>query len=146
MENNSLSHHGVKGMKWGQHIFGKIKTANTNRKRKKNLAKAREVRAERQKALKSGKLSPKKMTEAELNDRIKRLELEKKYTDLLKGNKQAQQNRGKKFINKFLDASVEKVAENAAADVLAQALKVVTTKGVNKVFGEEVVYTNNKRK
>lgn len=48
--NNYLAHHGVLGMKWGQHIFGKIKSSiSSHRKastRKKNLEKARKVKAE----------------------------------------------------------------------------------------------------
>lgn len=48
--NNYLAHHGVLGMKWGQHIFGKIKSSISNHRkastRKKNLEKARKVKAE----------------------------------------------------------------------------------------------------
>lgn len=48
--NNYLAHHGVLGMKWGQHIFGKVKSSISNHRkastRKKNLEKARKVKAE----------------------------------------------------------------------------------------------------
>ena len=46
--NNYLAHHGVLGMKWGQHIFGKIRNSISSRRkasqRKKNLKKARETK------------------------------------------------------------------------------------------------------
>lgn len=62
MANNYLAHHGVLGMKWGQHIFGKIKSALSSRKKKKqnakNLEKAREAKVskkEQQKQLEAKK-------------------------------------------------------------------------------------------
>ena len=55
-------------------------------------------------------------------------------------------NRGSRFLNKFLDSTIDKVADNSAADVVAQAIKYAAVKGVNKVAGEEIVYTNNKKK
>ena len=145
MDNNELYHYGRLGMKWGQHIFSDMKARSAARKRKKQLAQAREAKAERKRAITSGKLSSKKMTDKELKDRIARLELEKKYNDLIDSNK-AYKNRGKAFMNKFLDSAVDKIAENSTADVVAQALKAVAVKGTNRVFGEEVVYTNNKKK
>lgn len=169
MENSTLQHHGTKGMKWGVRRFqnkdgsltaeGKkrrsvgqmVKDYRTNSVRKKNLAKARVARVEKQKAseqrkkdLESGKIKAKDMTDEELRARISRLETEKRYNDLLKDSRA--QSRGQRFVNKFLDSTADKVADNAMADVVAQALKVGTTKMVNKVAGEEVVYTNNKKK
>lgn len=101
--------------------------------------------AERKAKIEAGKMSPKKMTEAELNERIARLDLEKKYTDALKDSKTSH-NRTSRFVEKFLDSSIDKIAENATADVVAQAVKVLTTRGVNKAFGSEEVFTNNKKK
>lgn len=169
MENVRLEHHGVKGMKWGFRRYqnrdgsltaeGKqrrsvgqvVKDYRTNSVRKKNLAKARAARVEKQKAteqrkkdLEAGKISAKKMTDDELIARIARLELEKKCRELERDTQSY--TRGKRFVNKFLDSTVDKVADNAMADVVAQALKVGTTKMVNKAVGAEVVYTNNKKK
>lgn len=141
---DELYHYGRKGMKWGQHIFGKIKAARTAHKRKVNLKKAREARAERKRLLESGKISPNKMTKKELQDRIARLELEKKYNELKKDSKQ--HTAASRFISKFKDSVIDKTAENAIADVVAQAIKVGAVNVTNKAIGEEVVYTNNKKK
>lgn len=169
MANNQLQHHGILGMKWGvrryQNTDGSLTSAGkkrrslgqsirdykTNAVRKKNLEKARVARVEKKKAaeqrakdLEAGKIPVKKMTDEELRARISRLETEKKYNELVRDTQSY--SRGKRFINKFLDSTVDKVADNATADVVAQALKVLTTKAVNKAAGQEVVYTNNKKK
>lgn len=169
METNTLQHHGTKGMKWGIRRYqnpdgsltaeGKkrrsvgqvIRDYKTQSVRKKNLAKARAARVEKQKAaeqrrkdLDAGKIKAKDMTDDELRARISRLETEKRYNDLIKDTRGT--TRGQRFVNKFLDSTVDKVADNAMADVVAQALKVGTTRAVNRVVGEEVVYTNNKKK
>lgn len=153
-----LYHYGRKGMKWGQNIFAKAKARKVSKQRAENLKKARAAKAEKQKEAEerakkvaAGKISAKKMTDKELQDRINRLELEKKYNDALKETKNA--TRGKRFTEKFLDSTVDKVAENAGADIVAQSLKVFTAKGANaglnkilKTAAEEYVYTNNKKK
>lgn len=144
--NGELYHYGRKGMRWGQNIFGKVKNWRTSRKRAKNLKTARKVKAERQKLIESGKLSSKKMTEKELKNGINRLELEKKYNDLLRDTTKATSSRGQTFVNKFLDSTVDKIAENATADVVSQAVKVLIVKATNKAIGDEVVFTNNKKK
>ena len=155
MDNNELQHWGIKGMRWGVRRYqnkdgtltlaGKRREKQLNKQRVENLKKARAAKAERKSKIATDSLSPKKMTEKELNDRIARLELEKKYRDAVRENR-ASMARGKRFIDKFLDSTVDKVAENAAADVVAQAIKVVVVKGTNKAFGDEVVFTNNKKK
>lgn len=155
MDNNELQHWGIKGMRWGVRRYqnkdgtltaaGKRREKQLAKQRAENLKKARAAKAERKAKIATDSLSPKKMTEKELNERIARLELEKKYRDAVRENR-ASMARGKRFVDKFLDSTVDKVAENAAADVVAQAIKVVVVKGTNKAFGDEVVFTNNKKK
>lgn len=148
---DELYHYGRKGMKWYQNIYSKYKDHKTAKRRKKNLEKARAVRAankaaaeERRIKVESGKVSAKKMTDNELKERISRLDLEKKYNDLLRDSKS--NTLGSRFVNKFLESTVDKIADNAASDIAAQSVKYVLAKGANKVIGSEQVYTNNKKK
>lgn len=167
MDDRELYHYGVLGMKWGvrrtaAQLGHQIKQRKADKKRKANLEKARVARAEkkkaeeeRQKKLAAGKLKVKDMTDAELQAKINRLEMEKKYSDLKKSS--VQSTRGKKFVDKFLDSSSDKLADNVAADLLAQTVKSVGAKGVNQFIDSlngtvktdnkfERVYANNKKK
>lgn len=93
----------------------------------------------------SKKKSVKDMTDDEIREHMARLQLEKDYKELLKSNN-ALQSKGKKFAQKFFDSTVDKVADNAFADVAAQVVKAGLVKGVNKLAKDEITYTNNKKK
>ena len=165
MENNELYHYGKKGQKWGERLYqnkdgsltplGRLRyQKNVNRvasQRKKNLEKARaakvekkKVEEERKKQIEAGKISAKKMTNDELKARIDRLDLEKKYKEAVIDTRSY--DRGKRFIDRFAYSTIDKVADNVAADIVAQTLKSLAVKGVNRMIGEEVVFTNNRRK
>ena len=156
--NDELMHYGRKGMKWGEHIYGQVKTARTNRQRKKNLAKARKAKAEkyktaeeRQKALNSGKIKPKDMTDDELKDRIERLKSEQRYAELMNDAKQANINKGKAFFKSAAMGPGKKIFFDTSVDIAAQTFKALGVKKVNEIlnkkgFEGEIVFTNNKRK
>lgn len=166
MDNNELQHWGVKGMKWGirryQNADGSLTLAGRyhqyklNKKRKAALEKARETRAAnkaaaeaRAKKIASGRMPAKQMTDAELEARKKRLQSEKEYNDLVRQTRQV--NRGRKFLDKVLDSTADKVADHVVADIASQTAKTLGVKAVNHIlndmgFGEDPVFTNNKRK
>lgn len=171
MVNNELQHHGIPGMKWGIRRFqnkdgsltsdGKkrysvvqaVKDHNAKKKKQQQLEKARQVRAEkkaaaeeRAKKLEKGKIPIKKMSDDEIKARITRLELEKKLKDLETETAQAAVSKGKRFINKFADSTLDKVADNVGADLIAQALKSYAADAINKKAGSERVFANNKKK
>lgn len=171
MDNNELYHEGVKGMKWGVRRYQNkdgsltpagrqrrslgqtIKDYKTNKRRKQNLKKARVAKVEKKAAaekrardLEKGKIPIKKMTDDEIKAKIARLELEKNYKDAIKGDDNVVVSKGKRFINKVVDSTLDKVADNTVADLIAQGLKAVAAEQVNKMAGSEIVYSNNKKK
>lgn len=160
-QSNELYHYGRKGMKWGQSIFGGIHARKVAKQRRQNLEKARAARAANKKAqaekeeiLRTGNTkailkNKDKFTNEELQRAINRLNMEKQLKDL----NVSQRTRGQRFINKYIDSTVDKIADGVMADLTAQAIKAVANKGVNagvnallKTSGTEYVYTNNKKK
>ena len=169
VHSEELMHYGRKGMKWYQSIYGAAKKANRKRKRKKALKKARQVRAAqkkqaeeakraeavRKKRFETGKLRADEMTKEELEYSIARLKLEQEYNSYIKSpNGISARDRGRRFTNKFIDSTVDKLADNVGADLMAQTAKVFATKLVNEFIDAKVgeannqggVYTNNKKK
>lgn len=155
-DSDELMHYGRKGMKWGQNIYGRIKTARTNKKRRKNLERARAAKvakqkaaAERKKLLDSGKLSAKQMTDEELKDRITRLEQEKRYKDLVRDTTTI--SKGKKYVSDFAKGPGKKIFFDTSVDLAAQTFKAVEADKINQFmrkygYDGDVVFTNNKRK
>lgn len=118
MNNETLYHHGVKGMKWGvrryQNKDGTLTAAGKKKKFVKNKT--------------SSKKSPKKMTAEELKDRIERLELEKKYKDVYKS---ARTSKGHEFVMDVLEKSGKNIATQFTTYWMGTA--------VNKTFKSEIV-------
>ena len=150
--NEELFHSGIKGMKWGFRRFqnsdgsltpagrerygsGKsigqtIKDYRTSRRRKKNLAKARAAKVEKQKTaeeraklIAKGKLRPKDMTQAELDARIARLESERRLKQLERETFEA--SKGKKFIDTLMNKVITPAATSAGEQFLRKYLNDV---------------------
>ena len=92
--------------------------------------------------------SHKKMTEAELNERIKRLKVEKEYVDLKKDTR----TKGQTFIENVLTKSGENLATQVVNHVGATLLNkaISNISGLAKVDSSgvpiDVIFANNKRK
>lgn len=171
---DELYHHGILGMKWGvrryQNKDGSLTSAGQKRRslgqvikdhktaktRKKNLEKARiakQNKAKHAELAAKGKLKAKDMTDEELQARINRITLEKQYNQLKMENN-AMVSKGKRFLNKFVDSTIDKLAENVTADVAAQFIKVIAVDGANKGLdkikpdrpNDQNVFTNNQKK
>ena len=119
-------------------IVQKIGDYRTASKHKKTLEKARAAKAEKQKAeaeakakaeqrkkyVESGKISARNMTSEELNDRINKLNLEKRYKELMQQTAPEAKaaSVGKKFIEKMWNDAVQPAAAEAGKQLLKDAL------------------------
>nr|DAV15370.1 MAG TPA: Structural protein [Caudoviricetes sp.] len=123
-----LVHHGILGMKWGvrrtPEQLARARGKLPSEKERENSKKKETAPAEQPQ-----KKSVKEMTDAELNDRIRRLQLEKQYKDLTRDPVKI--NKGKAFIEDVMDKSAKNIATQLATYAMGTA--------VNKALGSEVV-------
>ena len=149
MNQNNLSHSGVKGMKWGQRLYqykdgsltplGKARYGKNGSVGKKSTATTSTSKLSSTSNTKPKKRIIKDLSDEELGRRITRLEQEKKYRELLASEPgKKKMYSGKRFIEKVLIPSGEDIAKQVSNALLAKA--------VNSAFKEEVVYANNKKK
>lgn len=115
-----LAHYGVLGMKWG---VRKDQSSGSGRPKKKKLSKKEAAR------IKKAKI--RKMSDKELEHRVRRLELEKKYSNLTK----EEVSEGRRFVNKFIMDNGSKMLSGAVtivgAEVARRVLRKAGVKGPN---------------
>ena len=150
MENNrsdELYHYGRKGMKWYQNIYTSAKNVRTNRKRKKSLEKAREVK--KQKAIETESTAAKRdrllkstnaqelyenrhlLSTAEINERITRIDTEARLASIAAKTKTT----GRDRVNKIMDAAK-----------MANDLYEVTQKPVVKALKKQIMGEKESKK
>lgn len=112
-----LSHHGVKGMKWGVRKRSGGKSSSTART--------------------TFKKPPRKLSNEELQRRIKRMETERKYNSLNAGDK----SKGRAFVEEVLSNSGRKVAKGVVTAAGFVAVKTL----LESRIGNETLATVAKR-
>ena len=150
----SLAHHGVKGMKWGvrkaptskgRTLRSRLKEAFGVSKKKRAQAKVEKDQADKDRkvsksAYKLNRFKIKKLSDAELNERINRLQNEKRLRELV----ESEVKPGRTAVAKILKGSALAVLGTVATAGLTYALKTaskgfVTTSEGKTVYSKEAV-------
>lgn len=137
IRNGELYHHGIPKMKWGvrryQNKDGSLTPAGKKRYGKNSTETEADTSSDSKPATRKKK-SVKNMSEAELRERIARLELEKSCKKLEKETT----SRGKAFVMDVLEASGKNIATQLTTYAMGTAVNAVAKKaGVKN--GEKTV-------
>lgn len=125
----TLSHHGIKGMKWGVRR-SEAELARARGETQKTTSKTKKAggifqkKAKPQKPAASAKPKAKnisEMSDEELRSMVNRLQLEKQYRDL----SPKQVSKGKAFYDKYVAPALADTVRNVAKDYLNKQLRDV---------------------
>lgn len=124
-----LEHTGVLGMRWGIRKSTVNSKSSVPKQNKKQLSLDAKKKA-------SDEKRGKNLTNDEIRDRVNRLELERKYTELNTQANKAQVSKGKAFVSSVLENSAKSIATQTTTYFMGQA--------VNSIVGKDIIKPKTK--
>lgn len=132
MYEDSLTHYGVLGMKWGiRKASSKTKSKGRTAKSKKKISLPLKKRKTVKKTKKTKQEDISSLSNDEIKKKIDRLLLEKQYKQLKNELTPASQRRGKEFVKGVVEASGKNIATQLTTYAMGTA--------VNKLAGQEII-------
>ena len=132
MSSNELIHHGIKGMRWGVRRYqnkdgsltkaGRKKMAKLDKEYSKLTGKNRSNESPSNNSSLTKKKKISEMSDNELRDQINRLDLEKRYSELISSSSVKKQSKGKAFIKDVLESSSKNIAKQTATYLMGKAV------------------------
>ena len=124
MSSNELTHHGIKGMRWGVRRYqnkdgsltkaGRKKMAKLDKEYSKLTGQKRTTESPNNNSSFTKKKKIREMSDQELKARIDRLDLEKSYFE--------KQSKGKAFIKDVLESSSKNIAKQTVTYLMGKAV------------------------
>lgn len=148
-KDTSLLHYGILGMRWGirrtPEELGHAPRRTIGERIRNRITLSKEKRREQslKKASKTA-IDVSSMSDEDLNKVVNRLQLEKRYSDLMKELHPKKQSRLKKILTDLADKSVRQIGEKALTKAIDKAFKTQEEKDAERAAKELKKVTTEK--